>query len=386
MHTIYIKILYYNFFELLKTQFMKKKLLSILTLMAFTVTMQAQNTFLTISNSPTAGGRFVIPNNAALNVTATQSKTITFRIMIPSGVSNNVNFSKIMLKNDTAAAGAGSYGILFGSSTTVPHTDMRLIATNTTPTTYGNASNTSLASTLNDGKWHHFALVLNDNTDQTANPTSKSNLYFDGVLIASSTNVTNIQSGPIDFTNVSDLIFGASATGGSVINGMAIDDIRIWNSALTASQINADKTTDISISNASMTSNLLAAYDFQSPATITAVPDITGKTVNANAIVGSSTTALTNGSSNLSNNSFNANSLKVVLNLNSANNILNISAPGANAAISVVVFDVSGKTISSTKSDTTSLEVSLSNASSGIYIVNVTDGTSNYSQKIIKNN
>lgn len=367
---------------------MKKiTLLFILIFTGLAVTTYAQNTYLSISNTPTVGGRFVIPNNAAINVTAAQSKTITFRMMVPTGVSNILNFAKIMLKNDTAAAGAGSYGITFGSASTTsaPHTDLRLVETSTAPLAYGNNNNTTLATALNDGNWHHFALVLNDNTDPVGNPTSKSKLYYDGALLITATNSTNTQTGPVDMTSVANLIFGASSTGGSAISGMAIDDIRVWDSALTPVQIVVDKTSIINAATAPTTNGLLAAYDFQSPATIAVVPDITGKTINANAIVGSSATAFVSGSSNLANKEFAKNSMNVSIATNTNTNILTISAPQATKGISVAIFDLSGRIVETFKSNDTTANVSLSNVSSGVYLVKVTDGVSSYTQKIINN-
>jgi hypothetical protein len=363
---------------------MKKNLLLILMVAGLAVPTQAQNTYLSISNAPTVGGRFVIPNNDAINVTAAQNKTITFRIMIPAGVSNTVNFAKLMLKNDNAVAGAGSYGITFGSSTTLPHNDMRLVEVSTEPAQYGNNNNNNLATTLNDGNWHHFALVLNDNTDPVGNPTSKSKLYFDGVQIAIATRSTPVQTGPVDMTSLADLIFGTSATGGTVVNGMAIDDIRVWNYAFTASQVGVDKVTEIHADTAPTTTGLLAAYDFQS-ATLAAVPDITGKTVTANVIVGTTTTAFVNGSANLANKEFAKNEMNVIIAANRATGMMNISAPQATAGISVDVFDLSGKIVATSKSNDTNANVSISNVSSGVYLVKVTDGVSSYTQKIIKN-
>lgn len=353
---------------------------------AFASATQAQNTYLSISNTPNTGGRFVIPNSPSINVTDAQSKTITFRIMIPSGVSNTLNFAKIMSKGDTGSVGNGQYGVTFGSATTpTPHQDIRLVETSTTPVAYGNNNNTSLATTLNDGNWHHFALVLNDNTDPTGNPTNKSTLYYDGTLLITATQTANNQTGPIDMTNISNLVFGTSSTGGSAVNGMAIDDIRVWNSALTPAQIIADKSAIINASNAPTTAGLLAAYDFQSPATLAAVSDITGKTANANVVVGTTTTGFVTGSSTvLANKKFETKLMGVILNLDSNNTVLNISAPEASAAISVVVYDLAGKAIASSKSNDTNAIVSLSNASNGVYIATVTDGACSYSQKFIK--
>jgi hypothetical protein len=370
---------------------MKKNLLLILMFAGLAIQTQAQNTYLSISNAPTVGGRFVIPNNDAINVTAAQSKTITFRIMIPAGVSNNTNFSKIMMKNDAETAGNGQYGITFGSASTTssPHTDIRVLATSTVPTKYGNANNNSLATTLNDGNWHHFALVLNDNTDPTGNPVNKTRLYYDGALLATATPSTAsgiIQTGSIDMTSVANLVFGAAASGGTSVSGMAIDDIRIWDYAFTPTQIGADKVAEIHADTAPTTTGLLAAYDFQSPATLTVVPDITGKTLSANAIVGSSATALATGASvTLANKEFIKNAMNVSIATNRTTGIINISAPQSSAAISVSVFDLTGKVVGSSKSNDTTANVSLSNVSSGVYLVKVTDGVSTYTQKIIKN-
>jgi hypothetical protein len=368
---------------------MKKKLLSMLMIASLALSTQAQNTYLSISNSPTVGGRFVIPNNDAINVTGAQSKTITFRIMIPAGVSNNTNFAKIMVKNDTESAGNGQYGITLGSSGTLPHTDIRVLATSTVPTKYGNANNNALATTLNNGNWHHFALVLNDNTDPTGNPVNKTRLYYDGALLATATPASAsgiIQTGSINMTSVADLIFGAAASGGTSVSGMSIDDIRVWDYAFTPAQIGADKTAEINAATAPTTTGLLAAYDFQSPATLAVVPDITGKTTAASVAVNSSTTAFVTGPSTvLANKKFESKLSGVIMSLNATNAVLNISAPEATAAISVFVYDLSGKLINSTKSNDTNANVSLSNLSSGVYIASVTDGASSYTQKIIKN-
>lgn len=368
---------------------MKKNLLSIFMIAGLALSTQAQNTYLSISNAPTVGGRFVIPNNNAINVTAAQSKTITFRIMIPSGVSNVLNFAKIMLKNDLELTDNGQYGITFGSASTTsaPHTDIRVVATSTVPTKYGNANNNSLATTLNDGNWHHFALVLNDNTDPTGNPVNKTRLYYDGALLATATPASAsgiIQTGSINMTSVADLVFGAAASGGTSVSGMSIDDIRVWDYAFTPAQIGADKTAEINAATAPTTAGLLAAYDFQSPATLAIVPDITGKTVSANAVVGSSATAFVTGSS-LANKEFAKNTMNVSIATNRITGIVNINAPQATAAISVTVFDLTGKVVGTSKSNDTTANVSLSNVSSGVYLVQVTDGVSSYTQKIIKN-
>jgi hypothetical protein len=363
---------------------MKKNLLLILMCTVLAGTTQAQNRYLNISNNPAVGSRFVIPNSPSINVTEAQSKTITFRIMIPSGTSNNLNFAKIMLKNDTGSTGQGSYGITFGSGT-APHTDIRIVETSTTPVVYGNNSNTSLATSLNDGNWHHFALVLNDGTDLVGNPTSKSRLYFDGVLIATATQTTNNQTGPIDMSNTKDLVFATSSSGGSAVTGMAIDDIRVWDSAFTPARINEDKVASIDVT-APTTSGVLVDYDFESPATLTSVTDITGKTAAAVVTVNGSATAFVTGSSTptLANKEFAKNALNAIIETNPIVDILKVSAPQATSAISVSVFDLSGKKVAASKSNDTNAKISLSHVPSGVYLVKITDGVSSCNQKIVK--
>lgn len=154
-------------------------------------------------------------------------------------------------------------------------------------------------------------------------------------------------------TSVANLVFGAAASGGTAVSGMAIDNIRVWDSAFTPAQVAIDKTAAIDAATAPTTAGLLAAYDFQSPATLAIVPDITGKTVSANAVVGSSTTTFVTGSSNFVNKEFAKNSMNVSIATNRTTGIINISAPQATAAISVSVFDLTGKVIGSSKSNDT---------------------------------
>jgi hypothetical protein len=77
---------------------------------------------------------------------------------------------------------------------------------------------------MNDGRWHHIAATYNSTTDILT-------VYFDGVLSAN-TNVGNISSSSSDAATI-----GASHGGGqSNFNGK-IDDVAIWNTALSASEI-----------------------------------------------------------------------------------------------------------------------------------------------------
>jgi hypothetical protein len=97
---------------------------------------------------------------------------------------------------------------------------------------YGGYVSTTAA--INDGQWHHVAAVLNDDGSPSVNEVL---LYIDGVL--QSTSASNGQSiGTVASQNV---ILGAIKIAGvtsAYLNGL-LDDVRIYNRALTASEIAA---------------------------------------------------------------------------------------------------------------------------------------------------
>jgi len=365
---------------------MKKNLLLLLLFSASII--QAQNHFFNISNAPTSGGRFVIPNHTSFDVTTTNSRSFTFRIKVPIGTANNSNFSKIFTKGDSPST-TGGLGLTFGSSATVPHTDIRLLdyTSNSPFTNYGNTSNNQVVfGTLNDGNWHHVAVIYNDNSDNVANPLSKGKVYFDGIFINYTSNTGNPKPGPINIINTFDIVFGATSTGGSTISA-SFDDIRIWDHSLTTAEVITDLSATIDATNAPTTPGLIAAYDFESSAVgvVGGVPDITAKTNAGQAIVTLSASSILAGPATptLLNKKFEKSSMNVYL--DATTNILNINAPEANAGISVSVYDILGKMVANSKSNTTSAKISLSNVSSGVYLVNITDGNTSYTNKIIKN-
>ncbi|MCH7640864.1 LamG domain-containing protein, partial [Patescibacteria group bacterium] len=90
---------------------------------------------------------------------------------------------------------------------------------------HGAVSDTAASSTtgLNDGKWHHAVGVYQP---------SRMDVYVDGVLEGSD---TSIQAG--DFSHTGNLGIGSNGAGTSRFLDGLIDDVRIYNYALTQAQV-----------------------------------------------------------------------------------------------------------------------------------------------------
>lgn len=343
---------------------MKKITFMLLAIAGLTATTQAQNKYLNIvrlkSDNSASGARLTIANSSDINVT-TSSKTITFKVKIPTTVTNPTNFGKIMVKNDSYVNGsAGQYGITFGSGTS-PHNDMRLLATATTPVytnsvptkvpQIGNNDNAKLATTLNDGNWHHFALVLND-TD------GLSRLYYDGALLI--TSFTPDAGGPINMTNTLPLVFGGSNTGGGGVN-MSIDDIRVFTTAYTQSQIISDVTATVT----SATANLVANFDFEN-----GVNDAAGSntaTLNAG---GDSGTAIITGNATVTlSTQDNVLAQGISVYPNPANSVINIDqSDNAIEIKNVSLVNILGQTVYSSAS---TKAINVSGFAKGLYILKI---------------
>ncbi|WP_461791680.1 LamG domain-containing protein [Pedobacter sp.] len=131
------------------------------------------------------------------------------------------------------------------------------LAVNTTPIFFVNmrSANGVNTGTLNAvtnlavNEWYHFAMVYNiaDRTHKT---------YVNGILQYTT---THADMGTLSFENAVDLSIGYSATQSRFLLGQ-LDDIRIWNKALSTTELTTDMTTK-SVGNATV--NLLAAWDFE---------------------------------------------------------------------------------------------------------------------------
>jgi hypothetical protein len=122
----------------------------------------------------------------------------------------------------------------------------------------GSATVTSVVNTLNNGNWRHIVVVSEENGTK---------IYIDGVLDASS-------STDVDWRNscaAQDVRVGRRMDGDNQFNGQ-IDDIRIYNRALTASEIaglyaqgSAAKTIVNASQNSQLTDGLVGLWSFNGP-------------------------------------------------------------------------------------------------------------------------
>ncbi|MGL5112323.1 MAG: LamG-like jellyroll fold domain-containing protein [Flavobacterium sp.] len=128
-----------------------------------------------------------------------------------------------------------------------------------------------------DGTWHHLALVLDATSTRTVYG------YLDGVLVNTGKTFTSVTS---DFSNALDFIIGATSdTNKSFKWSGQIDNVRIWNTAMTPAELQSDMTTTIT----GPSINLLGAWDFENIIGAT-VPDISGNN-HPGTLFGSPTTS-----------------------------------------------------------------------------------------------
>ncbi len=92
------------------------------------------------------------------------------------------------------------------------------------------ASRTSASTNLNDGRWHHFAAVATTNT--TSSTSNDVTVYIDGIVNQGSISRIGTPYG----TTTSELTIGVSNGLAGYFSG-GIDDVRIYNRALTAEEI-----------------------------------------------------------------------------------------------------------------------------------------------------
>lgn len=239
-----------------------KKILFLVVLMLIGIAIQltAQNYTLTLPGATTSYAS--APDNDALDVAAGSSVTITAWVKTIS------TSQTVFIAKRPGAAGAG-YELWMSTS--------GYLCANAT-TTGGTAIGPAAGSLykINDGNWHHLAYVM----DAAAH---SSTIYVDGKLEKTNTGFTTAQANTGIF-NGGTLYIGMRGTTVQPLNG-SIDEIRMYNKALTPAELITDMATTVT----SGTANLKAAWNFNE-GTGTTLADV--MTINPVTITGTGATWL----------------------------------------------------------------------------------------------
>jgi hypothetical protein len=202
-------------------------------------------------------------------IKTTSPSTATSRIIAKRGGSNTLNPST------TGTTGTG-YEMWMGSGANAGKMAGNAAAWNTVASSsqsFSTAGYNPVAS--NDGVWHHIAAVFdNSSTNKTVT------FYVDGI---NPNFKVGTFSATYDFSTAVSFIVGAATNATNFFNGL-IDDVRIWNVAMSQAQVQTDMTTAIH----GPATNLLAAWDFEN-VTAPSIPDVSGNshtgTLNGNATI-----------------------------------------------------------------------------------------------------
>ena len=227
-----------------------------------------------------------VADHANLDFGVSQNKTVTCWIK----TTTNTGTPRIFAKRN-ATSGNG-YEFWTGNGSNAGKFAMNMSGT-------GSPNNISTAgfstTSIADGTWHHIALVLDASSSRTLYG------YLDGVLVNTGKTFTSVSS---DFSNTLNFIVGATSDAGKSYRWAGqIDNVRIWNNAMTATELQADMVTTLT----GPTSNLLASWDFENISGTT-VPDISGNN-HPGTLVGSPTLS---------------NAFPMVLNLDGVNDYMSV--------------------------------------------------------------
>jgi hypothetical protein len=209
-----------------------------------------------------------VADHPDLDFGAGQNKTVTCWIK----TTTNTGTPRIFAKR--AGSSGNGYEFWTGNGTNAGKFAMNMQGTGT-PTSISTAGYST--SSIADGTWHHVALVLDASSSRTLYG------YLDGVLVNTGKTFTSTTS---DFSNTLNFIVGATsdATNSYKWAGQ-IDNVRIWNKAMTATELQTDMVTTIAVP----TANLLGAWDFENISGTT-VPDVSGNN-HPGTLFGSPTTS-----------------------------------------------------------------------------------------------
>ncbi|MBS1920486.1 MAG: exo-alpha-sialidase [Bacteroidetes bacterium] len=214
-----------------------------------------------------------VPTSTALNVTASTSRTITMWFKTTVSTGNARLFAKRANATGTNQSTGGVAGT--GIETFIGNSSGYKVGPNARSTGGTNVGGGFNSLVINDGLWHHVAFILSN----AVSGQFTSTLYLDGANMTTATNSTANQ----DLSNLVNIVIGAASDFSNKFPG-SVDEIRIYNYAMSATDVSTDKNTS-SVSSA--TTGLLAAWDFE-PANVsgTSVTDVSGNG-NTGTLVGS---------------------------------------------------------------------------------------------------
>jgi hypothetical protein len=183
---------------------------------------------------------------AALNVESGQSLTITLKVKSTSAANDARYFAKRAassgVNQSTPGVGGTGYEAFLNSGKVGPN------ARTTASGSVGGGYNS--ITTLNNGAWHHIAMVFDHSTVSGKYYTR---LSVDGTITSS----TEVNAASL--ANLVEFVVGAASDYSRKFAGQ-IDDIRVYDKALSTTEIEADRNL-ASVSNA--TPNLSSAWDFE---------------------------------------------------------------------------------------------------------------------------
>ncbi|MCL4282778.1 MAG: exo-alpha-sialidase [Flavobacteriales bacterium] len=192
-------------------------------------------------------GRMEVADADALDIDAGESFSITLWMK----TAQNADYFRVVSKRE-AGSGAG-YEMITQSGAGAFGINLRSTAGTNAGPPFGTTS-------VTDGSWHHLAMVVNA-------ASGSASIYVDGNLEQAGTSAA---IGTESFATATDLLLGTNVDGNFHLNG-SMDDVRVWQTALSAAQVAADMTATVDGS----TPDLVAAWDFEN-VNGTTVPDVLG--------------------------------------------------------------------------------------------------------------
>lgn len=351
---------------------MKKLLLSFSTLLMCTygTSLKAQTgNFLTLDGT---SQYMSVADATDLNLATGKSLTYTMRIKLPTSQSGN---DRLISK---VAAIAGNpreveYSVFLGGPTAAGKIAGNAVFNEDSVNNFGATAFIIPSPAYNDNAWHHLTTIFT-----TVAGMKAIELYLDGTYIGGSNHATN-NPVPADrsISSTAALLFGAFNNNGAFQDfaGGSLDDIRIYNYALSPAQITTDMSTAVVTGS---TTGLVAAWDFETVSG-NQVTDIKG--THTGTLVGGPPITLGVQSNVLAE----ENKLSVAVSPNPTADLLNIKVSNANGPVTVKVIDLSGKTVhKASVSVTEETTVSLKDQAQGIYVVQVKDANGTVNKKVIK--